>query len=72
MLCKITANQTEDGVRESIIFVDGHCVRHAVRVRHELCVVIYTRVPQFCKNLLHQVSLRFVPSFAQDVFWRIL
>ena len=38
ILCMITASQiqTKDGVRQSVTFVDGHCVRHTVtRIHHE-------------------------------------
>ena len=35
ILCRITASQTRDGVRQSVRFVDGHCVRHTdTRDRH--------------------------------------
>ena len=42
MLRKITTSQAKDGARRSVIFVDWHRVRCAIRVRHELCVVIQT------------------------------
>ena len=36
MLCKILASQAKDGVRQSVTFVDGHSVRHAVtKVHHD-------------------------------------
>ena len=36
LLGKITASQTKDGVRQIDTFVDEHCVRHTVRVRHNV------------------------------------
>jgi len=35
-LCDITASETKDGERQSETFADEHCVRHTVRVSHNV------------------------------------
>ena len=34
ILCEITASQAKEGVMQSATLVDGHCMRHTFRVRH--------------------------------------
>ena len=62
MLFKVTASHMKDGVRQSETFADGHCVRHTVRVRHELCVAFQTNVAQFLSVTSGRVSLSAVAA----------
>ena len=42
---------------QSETFVDGHCERHTVRVRRELCVVVQTDVAQFLDGIPNTLPL---------------
>ena len=48
----------------------GHCVRHTVEVRHELCVVVQINVAQFLDDIWNNLPLcggnERAPSLSED------